>query len=275
LPTYDFRESVEFWSRNRDMCQLTESVVFTEPYVTHKNNRWTSPELDADKREIEGDAELKLRAAEWKGKFVCLAQALVHGDLHSGSVMCAPGPHQTYAIDPEFAFYGPMGFDTGAFVANLFLNYVSQPGHDGGSTSGEAVADYGEWVLQQIKAFWETFCSEFIKQWNDPETHTGFLFGRDYAPVDGGGEGERAQQAQSAFLSELLSDTIGFAGCKMLRRVVGIAHVEDLESIEDVETKVRCERHALAVAKSFIKASSSFENIDAAIDFARSQKPAP
>jgi 5-methylthioribose kinase len=61
----------------------------------------------------------------------------------------------------------------------------------------------------------------------------------------------------------------------MLRRVVGIAHVEDLESIEDVATKVRCERHALSVAKSFIKASSSFESIDAAIDFARSQKPAP
>jgi 5-methylthioribose kinase len=29
-------------------------------------------------------------------------------------------------IDPEFAFYGPMGFDLGAILANFFLAYLSQ-----------------------------------------------------------------------------------------------------------------------------------------------------
>ena len=38
-------------------------------------------------------------------------------------------PDSTWVIDPEFAFYGPMAFDTGAFVANLMLAYFSQPGH--------------------------------------------------------------------------------------------------------------------------------------------------
>jgi 5-methylthioribose kinase len=116
------------------------------------------------------DVELKLKAAEWKGRFVTKSSALVHGDLHSGSVMCAPDDHRTYAIDPELAFYGPMGFDTGAFIANLFLNYASQTKD----------SDYGEWVLNQVKAFWETFSSEFHKLWNDPATHGLPLWARDF-----------------------------------------------------------------------------------------------
>ena len=36
---------------------------------------------------------------------------------------------ETKVIDPEFAFYGPMGFDVGAVIANLLLNYYSQDGH--------------------------------------------------------------------------------------------------------------------------------------------------
>jgi 5-methylthioribose kinase len=35
----------------------------------------------------------------------------------------------TQVIDPEFAFYGPIGFDIGAFLGNLILAYYSQDGH--------------------------------------------------------------------------------------------------------------------------------------------------
>jgi 5-methylthioribose kinase len=35
----------------------------------------------------------------------------------------------TQVIDPEFAFYGPMGFDVGAFLGNLILAFFSQDGH--------------------------------------------------------------------------------------------------------------------------------------------------
>ena len=30
----------------------------------------------------------------------------------------------TRVIDPDFAFFGPMGFDVGAVLANLVLNYL-------------------------------------------------------------------------------------------------------------------------------------------------------
>lgn len=35
----------------------------------------------------------------------------------------------TQVIDPEFSFYGPMGFDIGAFIGNLILAYFAQNGH--------------------------------------------------------------------------------------------------------------------------------------------------
>lgn len=38
-------------------------------------------------------------------------------------------PDSTQVIDPEFGFYGPMGFDIGAFIGNLVLAYFSQDGH--------------------------------------------------------------------------------------------------------------------------------------------------
>lgn len=55
------------------------------------------------------------------------AQALIHGDLHTGSVMVTSD--STQVIDPEFAFYGPMGFDIGAFLGNLILAFFAQDGH--------------------------------------------------------------------------------------------------------------------------------------------------
>ncbi|GJW05557.1 putative reverse transcriptase domain-containing protein [Tanacetum coccineum] len=37
--------------------------------------------------------------------------------------------YSTQVINPEFAFYGPIGFDIGAFLGNLILAYFAQDGH--------------------------------------------------------------------------------------------------------------------------------------------------
>ena len=258
LSTSALRKQVEFWSKNRDMCELTEQVVFTEPYISAPNNRWTSPQLDDEKKAIENDSDLKAAAAGYKRKFVSETQALLHADLHSGSVMCKPEAGQTFVIDPEFAFYGPMGFDTGAFVANLFLAYVSQAGHSND-------ADYDEWILTQIQIFYDTFEAGFLEQWNNAGDHTGFVFGREVFP-------DAAKDQQKTFMASLLADTLGFAGMKMLRRIVGIAHVEDLESIADADVRARCEKRGLAIAKHLIMNAASVSSMTEAIEFARNTK---
>jgi 5-methylthioribose kinase len=62
-------------------------------------------------------------------------------------------------------------------------------------------------------------------------------------------------------LAELFQDSLGYAAAKMIWRRVGIAHVEDLESISDVEKKVTCERWALNFAKHLLKERSKYSDI--------------
>ena len=273
LSTTELRQRVEFWSTNSMMCALTEQVVFTEPYIVASNNNWTSPYLDDDKKAIETNTALKLAASHWKRKFVTQTEALIHADLHTGSVMCANNvPHQTYVIDPEFAFYGPAAFDTGAFIANLLLSYVSQKAHrDNDSTN----RDYDEWILQQIVIFWQTFVEQFTKYWNDPNEYTGFMYD---CMKDMWQENDTIlKQCQDEYMQQFLCDTMGFAGMKMLRRIVGIAHVEDLQSITDLELRSVCERRGLQMAQHFIihcsgGSSSPFQSMEDVVAFVRNIK---
>lgn len=141
---------------NVELCRLTEQVVFSDPYRVSTFNRWTTPYLDDDAKAVREDSTLKLEIAELKSMYVlryhfqrvsitiCLllnhhcvysfavrfcerAQALIHGDLHTGSVMVTQD--STQVIDPEFSFYGPMGFDIGAYLGNLILAFFAQDGH--------------------------------------------------------------------------------------------------------------------------------------------------
>jgi 5-methylthioribose kinase len=45
------------------------------------------------------------------------------------------------------------------------------------------------------------------------------------------------------------------------RRIVGIAHVEDFESIKDEARRATCERKALNLAKLLLKERRKFDNI--------------
>ena len=65
-----------------------------------------------------------------QARFIEQAQALLHGDLHTGSLMVTQDT--TYAIDPEFAYYGPMAFDVGKIIVNLLLCFFALDGHASG-----------------------------------------------------------------------------------------------------------------------------------------------
>ena len=53
--------------------------------------------------------KLKAEVGMLRNAFMNNAQALIHGDLHSGSIFI--NKNGIKVIDPEFAFYGPRGYD--------------------------------------------------------------------------------------------------------------------------------------------------------------------
>lgn len=237
LPSSDKKKLVAKFATNIEMCDLTHGVIFTDPYAGSPHNKHTSPQLDALAEQFLHDTEAKIAIANLKFKFMNDSQALIHADLHTGSVMVTPD--STKVIDPEFAFYGPMGFDIGAFLANLLLSYFSHS-HD---TAAHA---YSEWLLAQVEKTWSTFETQFVHLWNTE--HRGDVFSPKFlgAATDG------LHTAQRRFLAAVFQDSIGFCAAKMIRRIVGVAHVEDLESIADKDIRARCETHALHLARDLL-----------------------
>src|SRR5215208_875490 len=105
--------------------------------------------------------EAVLREVRWlKWAFMTRAEALIHGDLHTGSIMVTP--KRAWVIDPEFAFYGPLGFDIGAVLGNLVIAYAAQPGHN---PDHEQHAAYQEYLLQTLAEVWQGFATRFDALW--------------------------------------------------------------------------------------------------------------
>ena len=110
---------------------------------------------------MRADGPWKRAAQELKLKFLGEAQALIHGDLHSGSIMVTES--ETYAIDPEFAFYGPMGFDIGALLGNFYLAFFAQSGHEAKTGARD---DYRDWILSTAEQVFTLFDRRFRALWN-------------------------------------------------------------------------------------------------------------
>jgi 5-methylthioribose kinase len=237
------KEAQALFCQNTTLCKISEDLIFTDPYRVAPLNRWTSPELDGLAAVFRADAALKVAVQELKWAFLTRGEALLHGDLHTGSVMVTEV--DTRIIDPEFAFFGPIGFDVGAFLANLMLSYLAQDGHPGQS---DAIAAYRRWLLDTIEAVWTGFETKFLALWRKSATGDAFV-AELFADTAGA---ETLERYRTATMARIFSDSIGFAGAKMVRRILGLAHVEDLESIEDPKVRSACEMKALRLARSLM-----------------------
>lgn len=251
--------NVALFSENHVMCGLTEQVIFDDPYFAAELNRHTSPQLDDIAADIRQDVALKVAVQELKTLFMCKAQTLLHGDLHSGSIMVTEADSRV--IDPEFAFYGPIGFDVGVFMANLLLAYFSQPGH---ATSSNDREDYGQWILEALLQTYAVFEETFSQKWRDQRT--GSLYPETLFSSANTAASERAA---SRYLRDVMQDSIGFAGAEMVRRILGIAHVEDLETITDENLRARCERKTLILGRTMIIDRKKFSDLNDVVCLAK------
>ncbi len=124
----DRKEDLALFADNAELCDITENLVFTDPYFEAAMNRHTTPQLDNLVAELRADRDLKVEAQRLKHLFAANAETLLHGDLHTGSVMVTDD--DTRVIDPEFAVYGPIAFDVGMLLANFWMSFFSQRGHE-------------------------------------------------------------------------------------------------------------------------------------------------
>ncbi len=225
---------------NPDLCEISHDLVFSEPFLDYnsRNNVFESNK-DFVKKELYDDTALHLEAAKLKFCFLNNAQALIHGDLHTGSVFI--NPDHIFVFDPEFAFYGPMGYDIGNIIANMFFAYCN----------GEACIDdddkrkaFCDWSLKCGPDIIDLFIQKFNKAYdenvNDPMAKTkGF---KEY------------------YMNKILSDTFGMAGLELIRRTVGMANVKDITSISDETKRTRAERIIITAAKRLIMERDDIKN---------------
>jgi 5-methylthioribose kinase len=80
------------------------------------------------------------------------------------------------------------------------------------------------------------------------------------------GDAAALQSARSAFMDSLFADMLGFGACKMIRRILGFAHVIDFESIADAALRAKCEAGALTMAHLLLTQPGRFHAIDEVID---------
>ena len=220
LPIIERKNETKLFLDNHALCNITESLVFTDPYYDAELNSH-NPAVDDVVKKLRQNIKLKAEAQLLLTKFVANSETLLHGDLHTGSVMCTEDSIRV--IDPEFATYGPMGFDLGMMLANLVMAYISQPAH----RKPEDLSSYQGWILTVMKDLVTAFQEEFSKLWHSERQ--GVLFPKSLF--------EDQEQAASIPLQAkqraIWEDALGFCGIEMHRRTLSLAHNADFESIED------------------------------------------
>ncbi|MGX1164389.1 5-methylthioribose kinase [Bradyrhizobium sp. USDA 372] len=252
LTAAEKKEAIAAFAGNHALCKITEDLIFTDPYRIAEQNRWTAPYLDGLAASLRDDLDLHVAVSRLKLKFMASPEALIHGDLHTGSIMVTDS--QTRVIDPEFAFYGPMGFDVGAVLANLLMAYFASAGHE--RAPGERAA-FEAWVLATVEQVWNQFARKFLDLWRAGAA--GDAYPVSLFPGEKGAA--RLETERQAYMQRLFTDTVGFTAAKTIRRILGLAHNIDFELIENAKTRAVSEARAVRLARAMMVETGTFRTI--------------
>ena len=259
LPIIERKNDTKLFLDNHALCNITESLVFTDPYYNAALNRH-NPAVDDVVKDLRQNVKLKAEAQLLLTKFVANSETMLHGDLHTGSVMCTE--KSIRVIDPEFATYGPMGFDLGMMLANLVMAYISQPAHRG----PEDLSSYQDWILTVIEDLVMSFHEEFSKLWHSERR--GVLFPKSLFED----QHHEAGMPLEAKQRDIWEDALGFCGIEMHRRVLTLAHNADFESIDDTTLRGKLEAQNLSIGSRLIIERSSIAACDVFLSIIQSTK---
>lgn len=251
----DKKADVALFAGNVDIPAITEALVFTDPYFAAEMNHHT-PGLEPVIARLRSDVALKVKVQQALQRFVSNTETMVHGDLHSGSIMSTDSDSRV--IDPEFVQYGPMGFDIGMLCANFLMAYFSQPAH-----RGDDLADYQEWILGVIEEVCTTFETEFRHLWQTERT--GILYPASLFED----QGHDSTPACDAVLAGLWRDAWTICGIEMHRRCLSLAHNADFEDIADPAVRAPLEARNLLMGAELIHEAERLADASAVCAIAR------
>ncbi|WP_026477033.1 S-methyl-5-thioribose kinase [Alkaliphilus transvaalensis] len=233
---------------NTELCKITEDLIFTDPYYDAESNN-INPKLRPYLEEVFWKKnQLRLETAKLKYKFLTEAQSLIHGDLHTGSIFA--NSEETKVFDPEFAFVGPSAFDVGKIIGNFLINYVSWNGKD---NAKEEISDYRSYLLNTINDFYNQFVEKFKANWH-----------RDAKDMI-----TKVEGYQNHYMDKMFTDTLGFAAAVMIRRIHGLAHNKDVDSIEDLDRRKDVQIQILELAEEIMMNRHSIHRIEEVTDLVK------
>lgn len=227
---------------NPEMCEITEDLFFNDPYTDHERNSYPQA-LEPLVASLRDDEALRIAVAGLKHRFFAHAEALLHGDIHSGSIFVAD--NSLKAIDAEFGYFGPIGFDVGTALGNLLINYCGLPG----LLAPREAAEGRELRLNDVREVWNSFAARFLALAQE-KTADVALACPGYA---------------QAFLRKVWADTIGYCGTELIRRTVGMSHVADMKLIKDEAMRTECIRSCITLGRTLILAADHIEDAEALI----------
>ncbi len=241
LPTTDLvldraekKKRVKFFT-NIELCDITEDLVLTEPYCNYKGRNIITPGNEQFVREhLYEDPDLHAKVAQLRNSFMNNAQALIHGDLHTGSIFA--NENGIKVIDPEFAFYGPIGYDIGNVIGNLFFtlarkHFTEPENKESVDSISKTIADFFDLTVTKLNSKYDELVSFPLY---------------------------KVQRFKEEYLRQLIADSVAYAGTEIIRRTVGDSKVFELTSLDNNPLRIEMERSLILLGIRFIKEAESF-----------------
>ena len=217
---------------NPELCDISECLVFTEPYDNNRNrNIITAGNEEFVENILYKNEDLHFAILKLREKFMNYSQSLIHGDLHSGSIFI--NEKGIKIIDPEFSFYGPMAYDIGNVIGNLYFPLYRAKFFMEDSKKKEEFINWLEKCILDIPILFSKKCKLLWEKYSKDKLLKNKKF-RDY------------------YIENIVKDSLAYAGTEMIRRTVGDAKVLELTSLENSEKKLELERDLINKAVSMI-----------------------
>lgn len=203
---------------NIELCDITEDLVLTEPYYDYKNrNIITKGNEEFVKTKLYNDEDLKFDVCMLRNNFMNNSQTLIHGDLHSGSIFI--NQNGIKIIDPEFAFYGPMGYDIGNVIGNLFFALYNSKYTDNNM-------EFISYISNTIIEIYDKTKEKLYKKYDELVEFELYKNGK----------------FKKIYIDKIMEDALGYAGLEMIRRTVGDSKVMEINSVDNLEDKLKMEQ---------------------------------